>query len=139
MDDDGCRDRGAFHQETSTTEVGREGEARAALELRRRGWEVLSTNWRDGSRELDLVIRRSTVLAFVEVKRRGGGALAHPLAAVHRRKRRDVERAAAAWLVAHPARCRGVETFRFDTVAVLPGPGGDLLVDHIPDAWRRGE
>ncbi|TVP76355.1 MAG: YraN family protein [Gemmatimonadales bacterium] len=123
----------------TTTAVGRAGESLAARHLGREGWHVLSRNWRDGPRELDLVVRRRETLAFVEVKSRGPEALAHPHAAIGWRKRREVERAAAAWLVENAASCRGVTTFRFDSVAILRKPGGEVGVDHLEDAWRRGE
>ena len=89
---------------------GRMGETLAASFLVEHGWEILDRNWRDGPRELDLVVRRGSTLAFVEVKSRmvqadgrgpgemGEAALAGALEALSWRKRREVERAARAWL-----------------------------------------
>lgn len=125
--------------EGSTTAFGREGEARIAQALASDGWTVLDRNWRDGPRELDLVVRRGEVLAFVEVKRRGRRPLAHPLHSVNARKRRDVERAAASWLAANPGRCRGVETFRFDVATLQEDATGGESLEYLPHAWSRGE
>lgn len=79
------------------------GERLAALAYLARGYRVIDANVRIGGGELDLVVRRGRRLVFVEVKERsrrdgfGGG-----LAAVGPVKRRRVERAARAWLAAHP-------------------------------------
>ncbi len=139
---------------------GRWGETVAANHLRRRGWEVLDRNWRDGPRELDLVIRRGQVLAFVEVKTRTGrgwqGA-GHPLEAVTWRKRREVERAARAWLgwfrelrsgepesatlsgsMERAIRRPWPREIRFDAVVVRLEPGRQAQVEHVADAWRPG-
>ncbi len=122
---------------------GREGEALAARYLEARGWRVLDRNWRDGPRELDLVAQRDGVLAFVEVKTRGEGSWGHPLDALTRRKRREVERAARAWLRREPEipRAAGVGPpvqIRFDAVVVRLEATGEPGVLHVPDAWRPG-
>jgi len=95
---------------------------------------VLARNFRDGPRELDLVVRRGDVTAFVEVKTRTGST-ADALEGISRRKRRDVARAAARWMRDNP----GVgATFRFDVVAVQGRPGAAARVEHLADAWCRG-
>lgn len=116
--------------------MGRRGEDLAAAHLRARGWAILSTNYRAGPRELDLVATRGGVLAFVEVKTRSGRAFGHPLEAVTRRKRRELRGAALAWLAEHGG-ARG-RRIRFDAVAVhLDGPRPPRI-EHVPDAWRPG-
>ena len=121
----------------SRTARGREGEAEAARSLERDGWKVLSRNFRDGPRELDLVVTRHGILAFVEVRTRGSGRWGDPLETLSPWKKRDVEKAARAWLERHPWRWKGV---RFDAVAILwPGDGGEPVVRHVPDAWRPGD
>lgn len=118
---------------------GRRAERRAARWLEERGWAILSRNWRDGPRELDLVISRDGVLSFVEVKSRSVTAVAHPLASITWRKRREVERAAVAWLMAHSDRCRGISTFRFDAMAVHLDRLESAGIEHVAGAWQRGE
>jgi putative endonuclease len=121
---------------------GREGERRAAAYLEGQGWEVLARNWRDGPRELDLVVARGGVLAFVEVKTRGGRQCGVPAEAVTWRKRREIERAAAAWLRGSDPPISAWEVVRFDVLSVLLGPGpagGEDQIEHLEDAWWRGE
>jgi putative endonuclease len=111
-------------------------EAIAATYLGARGFAVLARNYRDGPREIDLVVRRGDLVAFVEVKGRSRSDFGHPFSAIDRAKRREVSKAAAAW-----ARLEGRPRFayRFDAVAVLPDGQGGWRVEHLEDAWRRGE
>jgi len=107
------------------------GEDIAAGYLESRGLEILARNWRTGHRELDIVALDGRVVAFVEVKTRRGGPQ-HPLEAITRAKRREVRRAAASWIHAHPR--VGVE-FRFDAVAVRFEEGREPTVEHIRNAF----
>ena len=104
---------------------------------------MLDRNWRDGPRELDLVIRRGQVLAFVEVKTRRRGQGCHPLESIGRRKREELQRAARAWLgsrgeaVAEEGHPR-FQCIRFDAIVVWLRDGREASVEHVPDAWRPG-
>lgn len=117
-------------------ELGRRGEEEAARHLARRGWEILGQNVRVGRRELDLIVFRRGILAFVEVKSRRGLRFGLPEEAISHRKRRDIALAAGAWLRAN--RVAGVVESRFDAVGVLWRPNSEPIVRHVPDAWRMG-
>jgi putative endonuclease len=97
---------------------GRAAEDTAARYLVRRGWRLLDRNVRIGRGELDLVARRGTVLAFVEVKARRTRTAGAPEDAVTPHKRRQIARLAALWLAARPWALQGVSDVRFDIVAV---------------------
>ena len=121
------------------------GERVAALAYLARGYRVLDANVRIGGGELDLIVRRGRKLVFVEVKERSGrDAFGGGLAAVGPEKRRRVERAARAWLAAHPE-TRGLDvvleaaavtgarvTRRFWTPAdeTAPDRGGNGLIEE---------
>jgi putative endonuclease len=116
-------------------EFGRSAEALAAAALVRRGWCILNRNWRAGHRELDIVARKGRTVAFVEVKARGSPGFGHPLLAINRAKRRELRAAAAAWVAEFG---RAGDEYRFDAIAVRPGPEpGTVVVEHLPDAWRH--
>ena len=112
--------------------TGRRGEAAVASYLRSAGWRVLYRNWRFHHKEIDLVVERDGVVAFVEVKTRSRGGLGHPLESITAGKRRDLAIAARGWIAEHG---RPYDCFRFDAAWVLTGPDG-TTVEHIEDAWR---
>ncbi len=117
----------------STTARGRRFEAAAARYLEAAGWQVVGRNVRAGRLEIDLIIRRGRIVAFVEVKGRAGRGTGHPLEAITHRKRRDVGRVARQWIRNHG---RPGECYRFDAVAVTPTRDG-WWVEHVEDAWRE--
>lgn len=115
--------------------MGRRFEDLAAGWLASRGWAVLERNVRFGRREIDLVIRRGAVVAFVEVKGRRGSRCGDPLDAITPRKRGEIEAVARIWVSRH-----GVHgaRYRFDAVAVREAADGSLEIEHVEDAWRPG-
>jgi putative endonuclease len=95
---------------------------------RLRGWTILGENvWAAGS-EVDLIVRRGSVLRFVEVKEKRGSRFGDPLEMVTAEKQRRLRRAAETWLGARPelARLR----VGFDVVAVRDG-----CVRRVPEAF----
>ena len=113
--------------------LGDRGERLAAGYLADRGWVIVHRNYRIGHREIDLVARRDEVVAFVEVKTRGGLGYGHPLEAITRKKRREIQQVAAAWIEAHGT---PTDVYRFDAVAILLPVGGPPVIEHVEDAWR---
>ncbi len=114
--------------------LGRAGERIAALCLMERGYRILARNVREGHAEIDLVVRSGRTVAFVEVKTRAGPEFGHPLEAITRAKRREIERVAAAWIrrAGEPG-----DDYRFDAVSITWDRPGEPRVEHLPDAWRR--
>jgi putative endonuclease len=118
--------------ERGNLDRGKEGEEVAWRYLRRRGYTLLARNYRAPGGEVDLVVEKGKVLAFVEVKARDGATAEEALEAVDERKRERMARAARHFL----HRYRGRATvFRFDVVAVLMERGAYRVV-HIPEAFE---
>ena len=126
----------AFGSMSAARELGVLGERFAALHFRRLGYDIVERNYRFGHREIDLIVRKGPVIAFVEVKARAGDGFGHPLAAITARKRREVERVARNWVQRNGR--RGF-SYRFDAVGVMVRPGAEPRIEHIPNAWLRGE
>src|SRR3954468_5080269 len=103
-------------------EFGEVGERVAERWLRGRGWRVLQRRFRSGHRDIDLVVEREGLVAFVEVKARrggpvggggggwgasaeakagGGGGFGGPVEAVNWRKQRELGRSARVWIDRH--------------------------------------
>jgi putative endonuclease len=114
-------------------DLGRRGEARAARELRRRGYVILERRWRCRVGEIDIVARDGDVLVVVEVKARSRSDYGPPIDAVDRRKRRKLEKLARAYL---QAKRRRDVSLRFDLVGVTFSAGEKPLVEVFPDAFR---
>ena len=114
--------------------TGKWGERTAARFLKRKRYRILGLRVRVGVRgEIDIIARQGDVLVFVEVKTRGSEAFGRPLAAVDRRKRRVLSRAAVRYL----AKLRNPRVlFRFDVVEVI-GNARDRNpeIRHIENAF----
>lgn len=116
------------------TSLGPRAERAAAWLLRLKGYRVRHRNWRSGPVELDLVVERGGTIVFVEVKARSGAAFGGAAAAIDEGKRRNLVRAAAAYLSRFSLWQRPC---RFDALLVERRAG--LLpwrVVHVRDAFR---
>jgi putative endonuclease len=120
------RARRATNDRKAAENRGREGERRAAWWLWLRGWRILDRRVRTPAGEVDLVVRRGNLVAFVEVKTR---ATAADLDFAIDERRLARVAAAAEFLMPRYA-----------------GPGDDIRVDviliaprtpprHIENAW----
>jgi putative endonuclease len=107
---------------------GRRSESLALLALRLAGYRIVAHDHRSTPGEIDIIARRGSILAFVEVKARADFNLAAE--SVPSRQRRRIARAAAGFMALRPelqtCRCR------FDVILVAPW----RWPRHIRDAWR---
>ena len=102
----------------TTKALGDRGEAAAAQYLRKRGCQLLASQWRCRYGELDLVARdRDGTICFVEVKLRSGSFAGLPREAVDRRKQKRLRAAAACYLSQHDLDAPA----RFDVAAGIFG------------------
>lgn len=109
---------------------GRRAEAWAAAWLMAKGYRILGFRLKTPQAEIDLLAKRGSVLAVVEVKRRTN--LETALEAVSADQRARLRRAGASLAT----RRRGLQTLtvRLDLIALAPG----RLPRHVPDAWKGG-
>jgi putative endonuclease len=106
---------------------GRRAEALAALWLQLKGWRILARRVRTPVGEVDLVARRGSMVAFVEVKARASAAEAD-LSLDHFRLRRV---AAAAEALA-PRFVRPGDDMRIDAMFIVPR----RLPRHLRNVWH---
>jgi putative endonuclease len=109
-------------------QAGRRAEAFAALWLRLKGYAILARNFRHGSGEVDMLARRGSVLAAVEVKWRPD--LDRAALALTPRQKYRIQRAASVFWAQLPDHQR--VALRFDALLLAPW----RLPHHIEDAWR---
>ncbi|HRN80622.1 MAG TPA: YraN family protein [Ferruginibacter sp.] len=110
-------------------DTGKEGEALAIAFFRERDYLILHTNWRWRHLEIDLVATKGNYLHFIEVKTRTSEKFGKPEAGVSRKKLRNLQDAAAAYLHTYPTKKR----VQFDVLSILISPAGPnftLIEDH---------
>ena len=106
----------------------------AERHLKERGWQVLDRNVRFLRKEIDLVVEKGGLVAFVEVKGRSGPAFGHPLEAITWKKRKAISVAARAWIARSDFVAR---SYRFDAVSVRLKSDGGFEFEHVEGAWTE--
>jgi putative endonuclease len=109
---------------------GRRAETLALLYLRAKGYRLLARRYRTPVGEIDLIVARRRLIAFIEVKARPTGAEAAE--AVTPASQRRIARAASAWLAKHPEAAD--RELRLDVVIAVPW----RLPRHIMAAFDAG-
>jgi putative endonuclease len=119
--------------------LGAAGERLAAERLRRLGYRILDTNWRQPPLgEMDIVAQDGECLVFVEVRTRRGDLFGSPEESMTPRKRQRLASLAQAWLQAN--RPDDLEPrWRIDLVAVQMDSSGrlqrvEVVQDVVEDA-----
>jgi putative endonuclease len=109
---------------------GNEGEQLAADFLTKNGFEIVERNYRHKRSEIDLIIKRTNWLIFVEVKTRTSDAFGHPEEFVDRKKARKILEGAENYM--YENNWQG--NVRYDIVAVTIADSVPHIV-HIEDAF----
>ena len=117
--------------------LGSRGERAAARHLRKRGYRIITRNYRCPVGEIDLISTDGDTVVFVEVKTRSSDEAEDPVDTVRPAKWARVERAARYFLM---QRARGDYPCRFDVIVVVWPPRGSPRFEHFEDAYqpRRG-
>ncbi|TPG56115.1 YraN family protein [Sphingomonas glacialis] len=106
--------------------AGRRGERLAGWWLRLKGWQILARRVRTPAGEVDLVARKGTLVAFVEVKMRATAAELD--FAIDERR---LARVAAAAEYLMPTYAGPGDDIRVDVILLAPG----TRPRHIENAW----
>lgn len=109
-------------------ERGRFAETLAAWSCRLLGFRVLAMRYRTPFGEIDLVLRRRSLLVFAEVKARP--SLTEALEALRPNQQARLAQAAEIYLRDHPV--HSACSIRFDLIAIIPR----RWPRRITDAWR---
>lgn len=105
---------------------GREGEAEAAMFLAQKGWRIVAERVKTKAGEIDLIAKRTGLVAFVEVKWRARSASLGD--AIDERR---LARVAAAVELVWQAYASEGEDIRIDVILLAPG----RKPTHIENAW----
>ncbi|MFR9165382.1 MAG: YraN family protein [Dysgonomonas sp.] len=111
-------------------DLGRVGEDLAAKFLIDEGYILVSRNWRCGRIEIDLIVKSSDYIVFVEVKTRTSDHWGQPEDAVDERRIRNMTEAADYYVQENDIDL----PVRFDVISIL-FKGKDYTIHHIDDAF----
>lgn len=115
--------------------LGRRGEALAVQELIRRGYEIVSRNWRCQIGEVDLVAVSGETWTFFEVRTRRGRDFGSPEESLTSAKVERMVAVARMYLAAHDKNVHAVD-WRIGLVAVEMDEAGCLLrIDVYENIW----
>jgi putative endonuclease len=106
----------ASPERVAAFQTGLSAESRAAAYLMAKGYRILAKRFRTPYGEIDLVVKRRNLVAFVEVKARA--TLDDAAFAITPRQQARIINAAQAWLAAHPEYAEF--ELRFDAVLIAP-------------------
>ncbi|HNY43447.1 MAG: YraN family protein [Bacteroidota bacterium] len=115
---------------SKTINLGNKGEDLAAEMLAEKGYVIISANWRDKHKEIDIIAMDDDTLVFVEVKTRSENFWGNPEEFVSRKKQKLLINAAEAYI----AETGFTGNSRFDVVSVLYLKSG-MEIEHIIEAF----
>ncbi len=104
----------------TTRAIGNDSESVAALELQRRGHEILERNWRTKWCEIDIVSRKNDTVYFVEVKHRKTDASGSGMEAITTKKLQQMKFAAELYGQRHALKQTNLQLMAIATAGVPP-------------------
>ncbi|MCP4442451.1 MAG: YraN family protein [Aureispira sp.] len=110
-------------------EIGELGEQIAQKYLQAQEYRILTTNWRWGKGEVDIIAQKGEVLVFVEVKTRTNNNFGQPEEAVTTKKQQLFYELAVEYMY----QINYEQEFRFDIIAIVLEPKQDI--QHYQDAF----
>lgn len=96
------------------SEIGIKGEQIASDFLIKKGYSIVSRNWRSGKKEIDIIAQKDDLLVIVEIKTRSRMDFGFPEEAVNKKKQGHLKTAAEMFVNEH-TQYRNV---RFDIISI---------------------
>ena len=118
----------------TTTDKGHRGEAIAAKQMEKMGYEILERNFHALKGEIDIIAKKDTYIVFTEVKYRKNEEMGTPAEAVNHWKQQHIIRAAKAYIAQNCLEQLGYD-FRFDVAEVLNNDG-KVYFRYTEDAFQ---
>jgi putative endonuclease len=111
---------------------GLQAEELAEAFLVARGYAPVARNHHTREGEVDLIVEKGALVAFVEVKLRRARSVIDGLESVTRTKQRRIVRAALDYVEKHAL---GDAQLRFDVIAITPVKAGEPQIQHLENAF----
>lgn len=113
-------------------DLGKKAEELAAEYLVKNGYRILARNFRFIKAEIDIISEKDNLIIVTEVKARSTDFFILPQEAVTKGKIKSIVTAANYFMEEFNKN----QEVRFDIISVLPDQKGNLIVEHIPDAFQ---
>jgi putative endonuclease len=110
---------------------GRQYEQAATDFLRQSGYQIITTNYRFGRNEIDIICAQGGELVFVEVKGSASDAFGDPVYRVNESKRQAIIKTAQGFIQQSIV---PYDSYRFDVVIVID-KDGETRIDHVQAAF----
>jgi len=116
----------------NTIERGKWGEEHALAFLKKKGYSLVTKNFRSRFGEIDLIMKNSEFIVFVEVKLRKNADFAHAREFVSYQKQKKLRATASLWLSMRKTELQP----RFDVIEVY-AKNTDTIpqINHIENAF----
>ncbi len=112
--------------------LGKSGEKLAVAFLKKKGYRILSVNFRTRSGEIDIIAEHKNIIIFIEVKSRSTDSFGSPVQAVTPRKQRQISKVALEYISIH----NFFDTdARFDVISIYY-QNKKAVIDHILNAFE---
>jgi len=113
-------------------DLGKKAEDLAAEFLLKKGYKILARNFRYQKAEIDIITEKDSLIVIIEVKARSTDAFNLPQEAVNKKKIKLLVSAADHYLEEFNKN----HEVRFDIISVLPDEKGNLVIEHIINAFE---
>ena len=109
---------------------GKRSEIIATDYLKKKGYKILETNYKNKVGEIDIIAKDKKYIVFVEVKARMSGAFGHPFEAIDEIKQQKIHSVASLYMVKNH---KYGSLCRFDAISILGLENPEIT--HIVDAF----
>lgn len=109
---------------------GKRSEIIAAEYLKKKGYKILKTNFKNKLGEIDVIALDKDYLVFIEVKSRLSQKFGHPFDAIDERKQQKIRSVASLYMVKNH-KCE--TNCRFDAISILGLENPEIT--HLIDAF----
>ena len=113
--------------------LGKEGEETAIKFLQRRGYRILTRNFKNKLGEIDIVAKEAETICFIEVKTRTSDVFGTPLDAISKLKQHKLSQVAISYLKANNLMN---EEARFDIVSITKDSRGNDNIEVLKNAFE---
>ncbi len=125
------------HNQPATRDKGKEWESHVIGYLNARGYELWERNFKGSKGEIDLIVNKGSLIAFVEVKSRSSEKYGHPYEAIGRNKRQALIATANEYL--YKRDLLNDWDIRYDIASIIAPKNKPMKLEYIEDAFRVEE